>query len=155
MKSLLFRLFLATLLGQFVAGCTHLDIAAPGNVDRVLRGTITVPSALPAGAEVVVRLVDVAPAAIARGDLPLGDRAAAVPVERLLGEFRQTLPAMRSEPLPFEIAYRADDTELRHGLNVDVRISFGGRLRFRTISAHVLTLASSPFPQDIAVQPLE
>ena len=89
------------------------------------------------------------------GDVPLADRPTAAPVERVLGEFRQTLNAMRSEPLPFEIAYRADDSELRRGLNVDVRITFGGRMRFRTINAHVLTLASSPFPQEIAVQPLE
>jgi uncharacterized lipoprotein YbaY len=155
MKSHLLRFLAPALLGLFAAGCSSLDIAAPGNVDRVLRGTVTAPSTLPAGAEIVVRLVDVAPVSIARTDLPLGDRPTAVPVERLLGEFRQTLAAMRAEPLPFEIAYRAEDSELRHGLNVDVRITFGGRLRFRTISAHVVTLASSPFPQDVAVQPLD
>ena len=155
MKSLLLRVFVLALLGHFFAGCTHLDISAQGNVERVLRGTITAPSALPVGTEVVVRLVDLAPVGISHGDLPIADRPTAVPMERVVGEFRQTLTAMKAEPLPFEIGYRADDSELRHGLNVDVRISFGGRLRFRTISAHVLTLASSPFPQDVAVQPLE
>jgi uncharacterized lipoprotein YbaY len=154
MKTLLLRLFAAVCLAQLVSGCASLDVAAPGNADRVLRGTVSAPSALPAGAVVVVRLVDALGAAISRGDVPLADRPTAVPVERVLGEFRQTLTAMRSEPLPFEIAYRAEDAELRRGLNVDVRITFGGRMHFRTISAHVLTLASSPFPQDVAVQPL-
>lgn len=154
MKNLVLRIFsLAVLCG--VAGCAHLDVTAQGNPDRVLRGTVTAPSALPAGAEIVVRLIDVSPAGIPRGDLPIADRPTPVAMERVLAEHRQTLATMKAEPVPFEVTFRADDTALRHGLNVDVRISYGGRLRFRTISAHVLTLASSHFSQDVAVQPLE
>jgi uncharacterized lipoprotein YbaY len=40
-------------------------------------------------------------------------------------------------------------------VNIDARISVGGKLRFRTINAHVVTLSSAPYPQEVAVQPVQ
>ena len=54
---------------------------------------------------------------------------------------------------PFRIEYRADDSLMRHGLNIDARISFGGRVRFRTGNAHVLTLGNATFPHEVWVEP--
>jgi hypothetical protein len=157
MKSILLAAAVIALVAG--AGCSTIDVALPGDSDRVLRGTVNVPSTLPSGTEILIRLVDPEATAVAvpvgREGLPLGDRGRLPAVERVLGEHRQTLEAMTTEPVPFALEYRAHDDELRHGLNLDVRISYSGRVRFRTISAHVVTLASSPFPQLVAVQPLE
>ena len=65
-----------------------------------------------------------------------------------------TLTAGTAEPVSFRIEYTADDAMLRRGLNVEARVSFGGKLRYRTINAHVVTLASSAYRQDVAVQPV-
>lgn len=141
------------------AGCEHLDLATAGSPDRVLNGTLNVPSALPAGTEVLVRLIDVAAkdsAPMPAGsDLPLGDRARPVAVDRVLGEHRQKLETGTTQPVPFKIEYRAEDSVLRHGLTVEARISYGGKVRYRTLNAHVVTLASSPFRQEVWVQPVQ
>lgn len=142
-----------------VAGCAHLDVAAAGNPERQLRGTIVVPAALPAGTEILVRLVDASPAEPAtmapKNDLPIPDRSRPpLAGPQILGEQSQTLAAPATEPVPFQLDYHADDALLRHGLNVEARISFGGRVRYRTIQAHVVTLASSPFPQTVTVEAL-
>ena len=154
------RLPLVALACAFLAGagCGTLDVASTGNPDRVLTGTVRA-GPLPAGAEVVVRLL--APpmssetARPAINDMPVVARPAAQNVERVLGEHTQTLPAGTSDPVPFRIAYYAEDSVLRRGATIDVRISIGGRVRFRTISAHGVTLGSSAYPQEVSVQPVE
>lgn len=141
-----------------LAACNHLDVAAEGNPDRVLNGTVRPPVTLPAGAEIVVQLLDPSRSLVTNplaGDLPVANRAPVPAAPRHVGEFRQTLAAPAIEPVPFRIEYHATDEELRHGFNVDVRVSIGGRVRFRTINAYMITLASSPFPQEVPVQPLE
>jgi hypothetical protein len=138
-------------------GCGHVDLAPAGNPDRVLTGSVRAPAALPAGTEIVVRVVDPSPSMTPaiRSELPIVDRGRPAPSERILGEYRHTLTTPTIDPVPFKVEYHVDDTELRQGLNVDVRISHDGRVRYRTISAHVITLASSPFPQEVPVQALE
>jgi uncharacterized lipoprotein YbaY len=156
MKSLV--LLVACVLGLVVAGCEAVDLAPAGNPERVLTGAVRAPAALPAGAEVVVRVVDTAtssPPTMMNNDLPIVDRGRPIPAERILGESRQKLTAGTIDPVPFQIEYHAEDSELRRGLNVDVRVTIDGRVRYRTISAHVLTLGSAPFPQEVPVQPLE
>jgi uncharacterized lipoprotein YbaY len=156
MKSLV--LLATCALGLVVAGCEAVDLTPAGNPERVLTGGVRAPAALPAGAEVVVRVVDTtmtAPPTTMKNDLPIADRGRPVPAERILGEYRQKLMAGTIDPVPFKIEYHAEDSELRRGLNVDVRVTFDGRVRYRTISAHVLTLGSAPYPQEVLVQPLE
>ena len=146
-------LFAAWLL----AGCASIDTTPMGRPDRVLTGTVAPSGPLPAGTEILVRLV-APPAAVARApgaDRPAGALPAWEGGERVLGESRQTLAQGSSQPVPFRLEYHADDAQLRRGLSVDVRVSEGGRVRFRTIQAHVLTLASSPYPQEVRVQPVQ
>lgn len=159
MKSSVFSLVAGLGLLLLSAGCEHLELATAGSPDRVLNGTLNFPSALPAGAEVLVRLIDVASTDGAqmpiRNDLPLGDRAKPVVMDRVLGQYLQKMETVTTQPVPFKIEYQAADSVLRHGLNVEARISFGGKVRFRTLSAHVVTLASSPFRQEVWVQPVQ
>ena len=139
------------------AGCAQLDTTPPGRPDRVLAGTVNFNRVLPAGAEVFIRVVD--PAATDAVRAPGGDLVipgASVPRgERVLGEFRRVTESATPSPVPFQVEYSADDSALRRGLNVDVRIAFSGKVRLRTLSAHVVTLAASPFPQEVWVQPVE
>ena len=158
MKRLSLPLF-ALLTGLFVAaGCSHLDVATSSDPNRVLRGTVAAGRNLPAGTEVVVRVIatdsDETPGA-ASAELT---KRAATPgraMEHVLGEDRQVLAAGTNDPVPFQIEYRAEDALLRHGVNVEARVSIGGQLRYRTISAHMVTLSSSAYRQDVMVQPVQ
>lgn len=143
------------LFALFAAGCGHIDTTPAGDPDRVLTGAVRFDATLPAGAEVVVRVIappSSEPLRAAANDLPLGARPTMQRAERVLGEHRQTLGSGTMQPVPFEIEYHAEDAALRRGLNVEARISIGGKVRYRTINAHVLTLTSAPFKQDVSVQ---
>lgn len=139
------------------AGCGTLDLATTSNPRRVVTGTIRGDVPLPGGAEIVVRVIDTAgrPASRPGSDLPVADRAAPPIAERVLGQQVQPLAAATHEPVPFRVEFEADDATLRRGLNIDVRVSTGLRVRFRTVRAHVLTLASSQYPQEILVQAVD
>jgi hypothetical protein len=153
------RLISLALLTLFAgSGCGTLDVSSGGNPDRVLNGTINAGVALPAGAEIVVRLLApalnaeiVQPTATAT-DIPVVTRPTPQNVDRVLGEHSQTLTAGTMEPVPFRISYQAEDALLRRGLSLDVRVSVAGRIRFRTINAHVVTLTSAQYKQDVNVQ---
>ncbi len=154
-RPVLLSVLAALLLGA--AGCSHIDTTPAGNPDRVLNGTVVFEGTLPAGTEIIVRLLEPSAADKARAagaDFPAAAPATGPKTDRLLGEFRQTLAAAAMQPVPFKIEYFAEDALLRRGLNLDVRVSFGGKLRFRTVNAHVVTLAGSPFRQDVNVQPV-
>lgn len=149
-----------TALAAFLAvtGCAQLDVAPESSQDRVLTGTINVRATVPAGAQILIRVIDVSNrevGSLADNNLPLANRPRPVPVERVLGAQTLTLPAATNEPVPFRVEYRADDALLRHGLNIDVRISVDGKLRHRSVNAHVLTQASSPFPHEVVVDPVQ
>lgn len=141
------------------AGCGSLDLAADGKIERVIRGSVRTDTALPEGTEILVRLLGTP---MADGTLrtmstgmPGGARAPAREGEIVLGQHLQVLARGTLEPVPFEIQFSAEDAVVRRGLNVEVRISYGGRLRYRTVNAHVVTLASSAYPQTITVQSVE
>jgi uncharacterized lipoprotein YbaY len=155
-----FRLISGLLVAALAAaGCSSLDVNRGGNPDRVLSGTVNAGTALPPGAQITVRLV--APAMNndasrpALNDIPVVARPTVQAPERVLGEYTQTLSAGTSEPVPFRIEYNADDALLRRGIALEARVSMDGRLRYRTINAHVVTLGSSPYRQEINVQPVQ
>ena len=151
---------LACVAVLFSAGCANIDLARESDPQRVLNGTVTFPGTLSPGTQVLVRVIEVSTRDLARPanqdlPLPVADRARSAPVERVLGEQTQTLANGAHESVPFRVEYQADDTTLRHGLNVDVRISIDGKVRFRTVHAHALTLNSSPYPQEVKVQAVQ
>lgn len=137
-----------------LAGCANLDVAAEGPVNRVLSGTVSSQMGFPAGSEVVVRVVDTSGRVPSRTHiaLPLAERVPPPIAERVLGEHVQTLAAAASEAVPFQIEYQADDGLLRRGLTIEARVSYGGRVRFRSVNAKVVTLASSPYRHDVVVE---
>ena len=149
--------FLAALLAFGLgAGCAHVDLSPEGGRNRVLQGTLSVGVALPAGAEIMVRIVATggAPAQPASGDLPVARRNSPA-AEQILGEQVQTLTAPAAVPVAFKIEYDADDAVLRRGVNLEARVYYNGRVRFRTVNAHVVTLNSAPFPQSLVLQAVE
>jgi uncharacterized lipoprotein YbaY len=69
----------------------------------------------------------------------------------VLGE--QKIPNPGTPPVPFRIEYRAEDTVLRHGLNIEARISVGGKLRFYNVNSYAVTLANAAEPHEVWVNP--
>jgi uncharacterized lipoprotein YbaY len=136
-------------------GCGHLDVAPEGDPNRVATGTVDVQMPLqpPADAEVVVRIVEpsnitAAPTAAAN-DLVIGERGTLSRPENVIAE--QVIRAPASMPVPYHIEFHATDAALRRGLNIEARISWGGRLRFRTVQAQLANVAA---PQTILVEPV-
>jgi uncharacterized lipoprotein YbaY len=130
-------------------GCANarLDLAPEGDPNRVLTGTVLfrAEQPLPPDAEVLVRVVDPASVEQARAaanrDLPVATRAQAPLPPTVIAE--QTFQAGgANNGVPFQIGFRASDDLLRHGLNLEARISAGGRVLFRTVNARVVTLAN-------------
>lgn len=93
-----------------LAGCGHLDLTPEGDLARVLTGSINLGEdvVLPADATVTVRVVD-------------STGVGAPP--RVLGS--QTLNNPGASPIEFRVEYQALDEDLRRGLNIEVRVSWG------------------------------
>ncbi len=139
------------------AGCSNFEITKEGDPNRSVNGTVEFRSeiVLPADAELVVRVVDPSGTEqmrmAANNDLPLGNRAKMEPVPQVLTE--QTIKGVKGGSIPFHVEFIADDSMLMHGLNIDARMSFGGKIRFRTAVAHVLTLGNLEDPHAIWLEP--
>lgn len=120
------RALLAPLALLALAGCGHLDLTPEGDIARVLTGRIELDgdAALPADAEVTVRVVD-----------------ATVTPPRVLGS--QTLAAAGSPPIGFRVEYQAEDEDLRRGLNIEARVSWGGGIRYYNMNAYAVTLSNA------------
>jgi uncharacterized lipoprotein YbaY len=127
---------LSVSLGLLFSGCGHLDTTPASGDDRVLTGTVDhAGEDLPEGTEVVVRVVD-----LSRGE-SRGE---------LLGETTVTNPPKM--PVPFRIEYRAEDAQLMRTINVEARVSVGGKLRYTTTTGHPVTLGNVNDPHQISVQ---
>eukprot|EP01031_Cornospumella_fuschlensis_P020516 gene20516-25155_t len=119
------------------AGCAQLSTTAGSDPERVITGTVIIPgeAPLPSDAVVLVRLIDTAaPNPVRRpvaSDLPVVDRPKTDPVPQVLR--KQTISGGGTSRVAFRIEYRADDTRLRHGLNLEPRDPYAGRARFRTV----------------------
>lgn len=140
------------------AGCAHIDVTPPGNPERVLRGTVNFRGAVPGNAEVLVRILEQTSNDAARpiaSDQPARPQSGLAQSERVLGEFRGMVPSGALQPMAFEIPYTAEDFVLRRGLNVDVRVAIGGKVRMRTMSAHTITLITAPYRQEVWVQSID
>jgi uncharacterized lipoprotein YbaY len=128
----------AVALVWLVGGCADLDIKPAGDVNRVLTGTINyhADDPLPPGAVLTVRLLD-------------PSDPAAPPM--VVGE--QTIKDPGVSPVAFRIEYRADDTLLQHGLNIEARIAVAGRLQFYNVNSYAVTLNHATEPQSVWINP--
>lgn len=146
------------LLALAAFGCRHLDVQPEGNPNRVLSGTVNVAMSLvpPPDTEVLVRLIEpseVKAESTALGkDLVIGERGTMVRPEVVVAE--QVITSPREMPAPFALEFAATDAQLRHGLNLEARISYGGKVRFRTVEAVLVTLEDVGTPQRISLEPV-
>jgi uncharacterized lipoprotein YbaY len=134
----------AALAVVFVGGCGHLDLTPEGNPNRVLTGAVDfgAETTLPADSVVVVRVVDptgiteTAPAQVL--GMPSGAQSTAPMPPKVLGE--QVIRNPGQTPVPFRIEYEAGDEQLRRGLNIEARVSYGGKLRYFNLNSYSITL---------------
>ncbi len=151
---LLILVIAAALLG----GCGTLTTSPGGNPNRMLSGIVSYSSSdtgLPPDAEVVVRLIDTAGTtqsriAAANKDLPIVNQPKLPPTPQLIAE--QIIKAPAPGPIPFRLEYTASDDLLRHGLNLEARISYGGRVRMRTVNFRAVTLGNSTDMHEVRVE---
>jgi uncharacterized lipoprotein YbaY len=148
--------FLAALgLVAVGAGCQHLDLTPESSPHRVVTGNIVMrqDGFFPADTEALVRVVDLVPLDRPRNlesnNIRVAEANPQERNERVLGS--QVVRVTAARAIPFRIEFEADEALLRHGLNVDVRISVEGKIRYRTLSAHMITLSSLPFALEVAV----
>jgi uncharacterized lipoprotein YbaY len=132
-------LFLAAVAVLSLAGCGQLDLTPEGDPSRVLNGTVEWgdSSPLPADATVTVRIVD----ATVVGMPP-----------QVLGS--QTVKNPGSAPVEFQVVYRAEDDLLRHGLNVEARVSWGGKVRYFNMNGHAVTLGNAADVHRLTLNPV-
>ncbi len=155
MKSGYRLLACCVVIAGLLVGCATIEVAQASNPNRMLKGAIEVGIPLPAGTEVSLRLLAGPGLDAGRapsGNLPIAPTQGAAATEQVVATHHFALQAPSKELLEFAFEYEADDAQLRRGLTLDVRISHSGKLRYRTVTSHVVTLSSSPFPQRVQVQ---
>jgi uncharacterized lipoprotein YbaY len=137
MRALARVLAVFTLLA--VAGCGQLDLTPESDPSRVLTGTVDWgdSSAMAPETTVTVRVVD-------------STRTGMPPV--VLGS--QTIRDPAEQPVAFRVEYHADDDVLRRGLNVEVRVSWGGKVRYFNVNGHAVTLGNAADAHRITVNPV-
>jgi uncharacterized lipoprotein YbaY len=115
-----------------------MDLTPEGDPGRVLVGTVDIgePTALPADATVTVRVVDTS----AAGMPPV-----------VLGSQTITNPGVA--PVAFRVVYRAEDEDLRLGLNVEARISYGGKVRYYNVYKYAVNLGNAADEHRVSVTP--
>jgi uncharacterized lipoprotein YbaY len=121
-----------------LSACGHLDVSPEGSPLRVLTGQVELGDAmaLPADTTVTVRVVDMT--------------AAGMPPQ-VLGS--QTITNPGAAPVAFRVEYTADDETLRRGLNIEARVSFGGRVRYYNVNRYAVTLGNASDPHRVTVTP--
>lgn len=152
-------LLVATGILAAAAGCGHLDLTPESDPERVITGTVNVRMNLipPPDSELVVRIVQppdvTATPTSAAGDLVIGQRGVRTVPERVVAQ--QVVRAPAAMPAPYRVEFRASDAQLRRGLNIEARISWGGRLRFRNVEAQLVTSAAADKPVTIWLEPVQ
>jgi putative lipoprotein len=131
--------FLSAAAALALAGCGHLELSPEGDPSRVLTGQVELGSSvsLPPDAVITVRVEDVS--------------VSGMPPD-VLGS--QTIHAPVSAPIAFRIEYRAEDEVLLRGLNIEARVSFGGKVRYYNLNRYVVTLGNASAPHRVYVNPV-
>jgi uncharacterized lipoprotein YbaY len=152
----------AALAALFSAGCGHMSLDTEGDPHRVLTGTVEFsdPIVLPPGTEVRVSVVDETPPPPAAnpGDnlnaMPALNRTnapALAPGPEVLGE--TTIQDPGATPVAFRVEYVADDDRLRRGLAIQVRVSYGGTVRFFNATQYEVSLNDVSDLHQVWVEP--
>jgi uncharacterized lipoprotein YbaY len=144
-----------------LAGCGQvaLDLTPEGNPDRILTGSVDFrePFSLPPDAVLVVRVedpnrvTDTPPTAVLGEPSPVPLQSKLPP--KILGE--QTVKNPGSPPIPFRVAYTAVDEQLRRGLIIEARISYGGMVRFLNVDSYAVTLGNASDSHTVWVNRIE
>jgi hypothetical protein len=157
----------AVFAALLLAGCGHLDLAAPGDPSRVAVGMVVISTPIPDDAEVLVRVMNPHPQVLSAGSampgqMPLLNQpvtatasaaAAAAPEE--LGEQIIKHPVVVVDPVSkirgvaYRVEYQADDDTLRRGLNIEVRISYNGRVQLFNSNQYSITLPDVKDPHEV------
>jgi uncharacterized lipoprotein YbaY len=144
-------------LGLAACGSVQMDLAKEGNPNRVLTGTVefSPEATLPANAVVVVRVLGVVPAnpqvvSGLLGEQPVAGAPAEAPPQ-VLGE--QTIKSPAQTPVPFRIEYAATDDQLRAGLRVEARVSYGSALRWFNVNSYSVNLNNAEDVHTVTVNP--
>ena len=129
---------LAAAASLVLVGCGQLDLTPEGDPLRVLTGEVEVGQSapLPSDTVVTVRIVDTT----ATGMPP-----------QVLGS--QTIRNPGVAPIPFRIEYRAEDDVLRRGLNIEARVSFGGKVQYFNRNNYAVTLGNFADAHRVSVGP--
>ncbi len=129
---------LAAAASLALAGCGHMDLTPEGDPSRVLTGEVEIGQAvpLPADTVVTVRIVDTS----GTGMPP-----------QVLGS--QTIRNPGVAPIPFRVEYRAEDDVLRKGLNIEARVSFGGKVQYFNRNNYAVTLGNAADTHRVSVGP--
>jgi uncharacterized lipoprotein YbaY len=152
----------AALAALFSAGCGHVSIETEGDAHRILAGTVQFsdPIVLPSDAVVRVSVVDESPPP---PDANPGDNLNAMPAlnrpntpalargPEVLGE--TTIENPGPTPVAFRVEYVADDDRLRRGLAIQVRVSYGGTVRFFNATQYEVNLSDVSDLHPISVEP--
>jgi uncharacterized lipoprotein YbaY len=152
----------AALAVLFSAGCGHMALDTEADPHRVLVGTVQFsdPIVLPSDAQVRVSVVDEnpPPPAANPGDnlnaMPALNRAnspALAPGPEVLGE--TTIQNPGPTPVAFRVEYVADDDRLRRGLAIQVRVSYGGTVRFFNAMQYEVNLSDASELHQVSVEP--
>jgi hypothetical protein len=155
----------AALAAVLAVGCSHLDFAAPGDPDRVLVGTVSYTGKIPDDAEVLVRVVDPNPppananSLTPPGQMPLLNQpvTATMAANATIGPQELGVQIIRhpgASPLPYRVEYRAEDEVLRRGLNIEVRISYDGRVHMFNSNQYSVTLSDVKDPHPVEADPM-
>lgn len=136
-------------------GCGHVDLAPERNPNRTVSGTVGASLDLipPSDAVLVVRVVrppNLTSKPSTAGELVIGEQGTRAEPEQVVAE--QIIRAPSPLPVSYRIDFHADDSELRHGLTIEARLSWGGRLRFRNIEAQLLPMTVGDAPVTVMME---
>ena len=122
-----------------LSGCGQLDLSPEGDPSRVLVGRVELSdgAVLPNDATLTVRVVD--KSSIGMPPQVLGSQTVRNPGG--------------GAPIEFRVEYRAEDDVLRRGLNIEARVSYGGKVRYYNQNGYAVTLGNASDIHRIGVQP--
>jgi uncharacterized lipoprotein YbaY len=127
-------------VATLLSGCGSMEFGGYQNPNRTLTGTVRYdePQLLPQDAVMIVRLVD----NTSNAQLP-----------QIIGT--QTINNPGPSPVRYKIDYTASDEQLIHGYNIDVRVSYGGKLKLYNTSQYAVKLDNANTERNVSLSPVQ